>query len=96
MIRSVKNNRTLRKVLLSLAATVFVATLATWVVTGAHRGWSKTTVTEMRTDEFTGIEYPVEREAFVAGLEFVAVGLAGSLILGAASLVGRSRSAGRA
>ncbi|WP_442888239.1 hypothetical protein [Congregicoccus parvus] len=91
-----KNNRTIRKVLLMLAATLFVATLGTWVATGAHRGWSKTTVTEMHTDEFTGIEYPVERDAFVAGLEFVAVGLAGSLVLGASSLVVRSRSTGRA
>jgi hypothetical protein len=51
------------------AAIVLLAGLAVWAFTGAHTGWTQTSVVEIRRDEITGIDFPVRRDAFVAGVE---------------------------
>lgn len=57
-----------------LAVLILAATLCTWVLLGAHRGWTKTSVAVERTDEVTGIVYPEVQNRFVPGVDFVAAG----------------------
>jgi hypothetical protein len=75
------------------AAALALASLATWAATGAHIGWTQTSVVELLRDEITGIEYPVRRSAFVAGLELLAGGLAGAATLAGLSFVAFRRRA---
>lgn len=83
-----------RTVLRLLAGLALVGTIGIWVATGAHRGWTKTEITEMKRDEITGIDYPETRKGFVAGFEVLALGAGFAVVLAAASLVvGRRRSA---
>jgi hypothetical protein len=66
------------KVLNIAALVVCVATVATWFATGAHLGWTQTTVIEMQHDDVTGIDYPVPHQKFVAGIEVLAIGTGAS------------------
>jgi len=75
------------------ASLVLVASLATWLTTGAHRGWTRTQVTVMAHDEVTGIDYPEQRPGFVAGLDLLGAGLGLSLALGTPALLLRRRQA---
>lgn len=81
-----KTNATRRPALLRAAAlAVFLATVVTWVATGAHLGWTQTTLTTLQHDEITGIDYPVHRSGFVTGVEVLAVGVATAAALATAS-----------
>ena len=62
-----------------------------WVLGGANRGWTKTTVTRWELDAVTGINGPVTERKFVPGVEFLASGLAGAVVLLGLSLVGRKK-----
>ena len=77
------------------AGLVALVTLGVWIGTGAHQGWTQTSVTEMQVDEVTGIQFPVTRAAFVAGVEFVALGLGLALMLGLGGFALRRRAASR-
>lgn len=81
----------LRRVLRLAAALVFAGVVGLWAATGAHRGWTRTQITEMQRDEITGLDYPVTRDGLVAGVDLLAAGagLAGALF-GASLLVGRA------
>jgi len=70
------------RILQGLAALILIAGLVTWIGTGAHVGWTQTSAVTMQHDEITGIDYPVRRDAFVAGVEVpvAAAGLAGVLL----------------
>lgn len=61
---------------------VLLLTLGLWLGTGAHAGWTRTSVIEMHHDEITGIDYPEERSGLVVGLDALAVGLFLSTVLG--------------
>jgi hypothetical protein len=82
----------------SLAAALAIGGVGVWLATGAHRGWTRTSEVEMRRDEVTGIDYPVRRDKFTAGIEFpfAALGGAALLAIGAALLRPRERSSGPA
>ena len=73
----------MKKTLRILALLVALAALITWAVTGANRGWTKTSLVTNQTDPVTGIVYPVSTSKFLPGVDFlgaaaiVAVGLAG-------------------
>jgi len=84
-----KTRVSVRNVLRLGAVLLLTGTATTWVLTGAHRGWSRTTVTEMQTDEITGIEYPVHRDGFVAGVEFLGGGVLVALALAGMSFLKR-------
>lgn len=60
---------------------MLLAAIALWVATGARFGWTQTSTVQLRTDEITGIEYPVRQANFVAGVEIplAAVGIAAVL-----------------
>jgi hypothetical protein len=57
------------------------AVVAGWLLLGANRGWTKTTVTRWQKDPVTEIDGPVVVKKFVPGLELLTVGLAGALVL---------------
>ncbi len=75
----------------AVAAAVLAAGVAAWLATGAHPGWTRTSTVTMQKDEVTGIDYPVRRDEFVAGIEvpLAATGAAG--LLAALSLLPRRR-----
>lgn len=88
-----KSNATRRTTLLrSTAIAALLATLITWIATGAHLGWTQTTITTLQHDEITGIDYPVHRSGFVAGVELLAVGAATAATLAAASFLSPRRA----
>ena len=79
-----------RGVLQLVAVLLLISTVVLWVSTGAHRGWTKTQITDMHRDEITGIEYPVQRDGLVAGVDLLGLGLGLAAVVFAASrLVGR-------
>ena len=69
------------------AITALVITLGTWIATGAHTGFTQTSIVQMQHDEITGIDFPVHQEAFIAGVEILAAGLAGAAALGGLSFL---------
>ncbi len=85
-------NASMKKALQTLAALVAVGAIATWLATGAHRGWSKTSVQKMTLDEVTGIESPSYEKRFVAGVDFLGAALIVAAVLGGASLFFRKRT----
>lgn len=73
---------------LRLAALLLaLATVGVWLATGAHRGWTRTTETEMQLDPVTEIEFPVERKRFVMGVELLGSGLFAALALAGISFL---------
>lgn len=79
--------------LLSFLALAFaLAGAGVWVATGAHVGWTQTSVVTMQRDEITGIDYPVRRAAFVAGVEVPAAGAGVAAMLAAAAWFARRPS----
>ncbi len=87
-MNSLTSPRFLRALRIS-ALVIALATVATWVSTGAHRGWTRTSIVELQFDEITGIQYPVTRPGFVAGLEVLALGAATAAGLASLSLLPR-------
>ncbi len=83
----------LAKILRIAAGAALLAAAGVWLAGGAHRGWTATSVVEMRQDEVTGIEFPVRKAAFVPGVEFPAAGGAVALALLALSFLPRRTSA---
>lgn len=70
-----------------------VAVIAAWLFLGADRGWTKTTSTIQKTDEITGIVYPVIEKRFTPGLDFLAAGiLGGAFVTGLSFLNKKSKS----
>lgn len=70
----------------ALALVLFLGTVALWAGLGGTLGWTKNQVPEKRTDPVTGIEFVEYRKAFVPGVEFLLLGLGGSLAIFAATL----------
>lgn len=80
----------LRSFLRLAALAVFLGGVVLWAATGAHRGWTKTQITEIQRDEITGIDYPVTRDGLVAGVDLVAASAGlGVALLGVSLVVGR-------
>ena len=78
-------------VLRVLAVALAVGGVGVWLATGAHRGWTRTSEVEMRRDEITGINYPVRREKFTAGIEIPVAALVGAAALSVIARVLRPR-----
>ena len=74
------------------ATALAVGGVGVWLATGAHRGWTRTSEVEMRRDEITGIDFPVRRDKFTAGVEFPLAGLGGAALLTVAAAVLRPRA----
>ena len=79
----------MRKTLQALAALLAVGTIAIWLGTGAHWGWTKTEVYKITMDEVTGIEGRTPEKKFVAGVDFLGAALLGAGVLGGVSFLFR-------
>ena len=82
----------MKKALQALAALVALGVVATWLGTGAHRGWTKTNLQTMTLDEVTGIESPTYRKGFVAGVDFLGAGTLAAGALAVLSLLFRKKN----
>jgi F0F1-type ATP synthase assembly protein I len=71
-----------KKLLTILSLVCALGVVGAWVATGADMGWSKTQVQTMVTDPVTELEYPVWKNQLVFGVDFLALGLIGSAVLG--------------
>jgi len=92
MMTAMKTTHRFPRILAAIAAGVLLVTIGVWAATGAHVGWTKTSAITMHHDDVTGIDYPVTRPTFVAGVEVIAVGVAAATTLAGASLVTRRLS----
>lgn len=69
---------------LVLAGILFALTgCVWWAASGAHKGWTKTSLAVEKVDEITGIPYREYEKRFIPGVEFpvAAVGI-GSVLIG--------------
>jgi hypothetical protein len=82
----------MKKILGITALVVTLATIGVWLGTGAHRGWTKTSVTVVEIEPVTGLENPVQKKQFVMGVELLAAGLVAAAALAGTSLFFKPKS----
>ena len=75
----------MKKILRLLAVLVLLAAGATWVATGANRGWTKTSVMVRTLDPVTGIEGITYDKKFLPGVDFLGAALGGAALLAGTS-----------
>src|SRR5690242_4523913 len=75
-----------RKILGTASAGLALASFLVWLVPGAHRGWTKTSVPIPHKDPVTDQDYVVWEKRFVPGVDLLAVGLGTALVLFVVSL----------
>ena len=76
----------MKRILQSLSVLIVLAAAATWLVTGANRGWTKTSVPVKTLDEVTGIEGITYQKKFLPGVDFLGAAFGGAVALAGASL----------
>ncbi len=76
----------MKKILRIFALLVLLAAVITWLVTGANRGWTKTSVAVKTLDPVTGIDGISYEKKFIAGVDFLGAAALGSGLLAGASL----------
>ena len=81
----------MKKILQLLAALVLVAAGATWLATGANRGWTKTSVMVKTLDPVTGIDGISYAKKFLPGVDFLGAAALGAGLLAGASLFFRNK-----
>ena len=79
----------MKKALRILAVLVVLAAGTTWLVTGANRGWTKTSVPVKTLDPVTGIEAISYQPKFIAGVDFLGAAFGGAVLLAGASFIFR-------
>jgi len=75
----------MRRALQLFALLLAIGAGVTWLGTGAHRGWTQTSVASKSIEEVTGLETITYEKRFVMGIE-----LLGCALLGAGFLAGVS------
>lgn len=75
----------MRRALQLLALLVVLAAAITWAVTGANRGWTKTSVPVKTLEQVTGIEGISYRPEFLPGVDFLGAALGVAAVLAGAS-----------
>jgi hypothetical protein len=76
----------MKRILQLLAVLVLLAAGATWLATGANRGWTKTSVMVKTLDPVTGIEGISYEKKFLPGVDFLGAAALGAGLLAGASL----------
>jgi hypothetical protein len=74
-----------------LALLIAIAAALAWLVLGAHRGWTQTSVPVKTVDEVTGIEGTNYHKGFVPGLDFLGGAFAGAGLLAGVSFLFRNQ-----
>ena len=82
----------LTRILQLSAALIALATVGTWLATGAHRGWTQNQIPVTVVDDVTGIEATQYRDGFVAGVDVLGLGLGAAAILGIAAVFAARRA----
>ena len=81
----------MKRILQSLALLVALAAAATWLATGANRGFTKTSVAVKTLDEVTGIEGITYQKKFQPGVDFLGAAFGGAALLAGASFFFRKK-----
>jgi hypothetical protein len=76
----------MKRFLQILAVLILLAAGTTWLVTGANRGWTKTSVPVKTLDEVTGIEGITYQKKFLPGVDFLGAAFGSAALLAGASL----------
>jgi hypothetical protein len=79
----------MKKTLRILAVLVVSATIATWLVTGANRGWTKTSVQTESIEPVTEMRVLHDEKKFLPGVDFLAIAFGGAAVLFGASFLFR-------
>lgn len=83
----------MKRILRFLAVLVLLAAGATWLATGANRGWTKTSVAVKTLDEVTGIEGITYQKKFLPGVDFLGAAFGGAAVLmGASFFIRKSKT----
>jgi hypothetical protein len=70
----------------AFALVLLVATLGLWAGLGGTLGWTKTRIPHDRVDPVTEIKYVEWQSGFEPGVEFLALGAGGAILIFAATL----------
>jgi hypothetical protein len=81
----------MKNILFVLALLLAIGAGSFWAVSGASRGWTKTSVAVKTVDEVTGLEGVQYQSRFVPGLDFLGGSLAGAAVLLGASFLFRNK-----
>lgn len=76
----------MRMVIRGFAVLLFVVTVGLWGGLGGELGWTKTKVARTTLDPVTGIEGVEWESVFRPGVEFLALGVGGAIVIFAATL----------
>lgn len=87
-----KHKSSLARALRLSAIIVLAGGLAAWVGSGARLGWTQTSAVTIQHDEITGIDFPVRRAVFVAGIEVPLLATAIAVVAAGLSVVAQRRS----
>ncbi|MDD5139445.1 MAG: hypothetical protein PHY43_04185 [Verrucomicrobiales bacterium] len=80
----------MKRILQILALLVVLAAGATWLVTGANRGWTKTSVAVKTLDPVTEIEGITYQKKFLPGVDLLGCAAAVAVVLAGASFFFRN------
>ena len=82
----------MKKTLKILSLVVVLAAVIIWVVTGANRGWTKTSVQVKTLDPVTGIEGITYQDKFLPGVDFLGAAAGLAVVLAGSSLFFSNKS----
>ena len=80
----------MKRILQLVALLIVLVAAATWLATGANRGWTKTSVAVKTLDPVTGIEGISYEKKFLPGMDFLGAAALGAGVLAGASLFFRN------
>lgn len=82
----------MRRALQLLALALVLSAGGLWLATGAHRGWTRTSVPVKTVDDVTGIEGISYHPGFVPGVHFLGMAVIGAGALAGVSFLFRNQS----
>jgi len=81
----------MKRILQILAMLMLLAAGTTWLVTGANRGWTKTSVAVKTLDPVTEIEGITYQKKFLPGVDFLGAAFGGAALFAGASFFFRNK-----
>lgn len=76
----------MKMVVRAFALLLLIGTIGVWAACGGTFGWTKTSVPIREEDPVTGVEAVRYKTRLVPGVEFLALGVGGAVIIFAATL----------
>jgi hypothetical protein len=81
----------MKRILRLMALGFLLGAAGLWLATGAHQGWTKTSVPKKTVDEVTGLEGVTYEKKFVPGVDFLGGAAIAAGVLAAASFLFRNK-----